>query len=256
MQLYSPQINPIFRKGKKNAAVLLLHGFTGTPDSMRTLANHLHHLGFTVSAPLLAGHGTTRENLARSNWKSWYKTAETAFIELSKNHEKVFVAGLSMGGVLALKLAQDHSEKVTGLSCLATPIFLASWVRILLPIISLSPLALVYKYQPKSNPDVKDPIAAKNYWSINDMPLSCINSLIDLQTIVRSRLDKIKTPTLLIHSRYDSTAPYESLGYITKHISSPITESLTLENSFHLITIDYEKDLVAEKTGEFFLRFA
>lgn len=255
MQVYNPQITSIFRKGKKTAAVLLLHGFTGTPDSMRHTANQLHDMGFTVSAPLLAGHGTTKEKLAESTWKNWYKTAETEFINLTKDYKQVFVVGLSMGGVLGLKLAQDHADKLTGLTCLATPVFLSSWVRVLLPLIATTPLGLFYQYQAKSNPDVKDPVAGKNYWSITDMPLSCIRSLMDLQTRVRAKLDQVTTPTLLIHSRYDSTAPYESMGYITQHISSTITETLTLENSFHLITIDYEKDLVAQKTGEFFLRF-
>lgn len=237
-----------------DAAVLLIHGFTGTPDSLRHLANHLNSIGFHVSAPLLNGHGKTRENLAKSDWKSWHKTCQTEFVELKRKHANVFIAGLSLGGVLGLKLAEQYPQNVTGLSCLATPAFLSTWVGVVMPFIINTPLKFIYPYQKKIEADVKDPIAKKNYWSIMDMPITCIHSLMKLQRIVRHNLTKVTCPTLLIHSRYDSTAPYESMNYIAKHISSKTTETITLENSFHLITIDYEKDLVNQKVGEFFLR--
>lgn len=253
---HNPQIDPIYKKGKKDAAVLLIHGFTGTPDAMRPLANHLHGLGFTVSAPLLDGHGTTKENLARSNAETWYQSSRQAFLTLQEQHSKVFVAGLSLGGVLALKLAQEYPQVIHGLSCLATPIHLHTWVRMAMPFVRYTPLKYLYSYQKKARLDVKDPLVVKNYWHVKEMPVNCIQSLMDLQEEVRNGLTKVISPTLIIHSRYDSTAPYESMNYICKHISAPVTETITLENSYHLITVDYEKDRVSEKTGEFFSRFA
>jgi len=255
MYHHNNQINPIFKNGSKDAAALLIHGFTATPDCLRPLANHLHSLGFTVAAPLLAGHGTTREHLAKTTWKDWYNSCQKVYLELLDQYNHVTIAGLSLGGVLALKLAQDYPQGVTALACLATPIFLNRWITTLLPVVVNSPLHYFYKYQKKADADVKDPNARKNYWSIQDMPLESIYSLTKLQHIVRQDLAKIITPSLLMHSRYDSTAPYESLNYISKHLSSKVTETVTLENSFHLITIDYEKDIVNEKVGDFFTRF-
>ncbi|HLD43798.1 MAG TPA: alpha/beta hydrolase, partial [bacterium] len=158
----------------------------------------------------------------------------------------------SLGGVLTLRLAQEHGDKISGIACLAAPAFLHKWVRATLPIVMRSPLRFVYRYQPKAQADVKDPIARKNYWSVDQMPLKCIHSLTELQKKVRAELKTVNNPALLIHSRYDATAPYESLDYFAKNISSKVIETVTLENSFHLITIDYEKDTVSQKVGEFF----
>ncbi|OVE81236.1 hypothetical protein BVY03_04295, partial [bacterium K02(2017)] len=105
---HNPQINPIFKKGNKDVGVLLIHGFTATPDCMRYLANHLNSLGFSVSAPLLAGHGTTKENLAKTNWQDWYESCHQIFRKMQQDYSHIFVAGLSLGGLLALKLAQDY----------------------------------------------------------------------------------------------------------------------------------------------------
>ena len=255
MHHHNAQINPIYRKGTNNSAILLIHGFTGTPDCMRYIANYLNKQGFTVYAPLLAGHGSTRENLAQTKWKDWYQTVKNAYQELHEDHPKVFVTGLSLGGVLTLKLAQDFPQTIDAIACLATPVFLSKMVHATLPVIMNSPMRFLYKYQRKADSDAKDPIARKNYWNIKDMPLTCISSLTKLQKVARRNMSKVLCPTLIMHSRYDSTAPYESMNYIAKNVSSSVTELVTLENSFHLITIDYEKDLVGRKVGKFFQRF-
>lgn len=252
---HNAQIDPIFKKGKADAAVLLLHGFTGTPDCMRPLANHLHYLGFTVSVPLLAGHGTTRENLEKSTWEDWYETAQRTYTELQEKHSHIFIAGLSLGALLTLKLAEDHPQAVDAIACLSTPLHLKSWVHWLLPLIVHTPLGQVYRYQRKMDIDIKDPLAKKNFWNIGDMPISCIYSITQLQKVVQQKLTRITAPTLLMHSRYDSTAPYDSMGIISNKIASRITETVTLENSFHQITLDYERSLVSQKVGQFFLRF-
>ncbi|MBF0104821.1 MAG: alpha/beta fold hydrolase [Deltaproteobacteria bacterium] len=251
---HNPQINPIYKKGSKDTAILLIHGFTGTPDCLRHLANHLHSLGYTVSAPLLAGHGTTRESLAKTGWKDWYQTCHSVFLEMQENHTHIFVAGLSLGGLLTLKLAEDYPQSINAIACLATPAFLNSWATVLLKIHAYTPLKRLRLYQKKSSPDVKNPVARKNFWNITDMPLSCIQSITGLQKKVCSNLHKVVCPTLIVHSRYDSTAPYASMNHISKNISAKVTETVTLENSFHLITIDYDKDLVSEKVGTFFGR--
>jgi carboxylesterase len=252
---YNPQIDPLFKRGTHGAAALLLHGFTGTPDSMRPTANRLHEAGFTVFAPLLSGHGRTSDTLAQTGWKEWYETARNAFEELITQHDKVFVCGLSLGGLLTLKLCHDLPEKIKAASCLATPLYLARWVKITLPLMRATPLRHFWKYQKKLGPDIKDPQAKMNFWNNDLMPLSCIKSIMDFQRILVPELTNIHTPLLLMHSRYDSTAPYNSMNRIAAKVTSSITETVTLENSYHVITIDYEKELVAQKVTDFFKRF-
>lgn len=252
---YHSQINPIYRKGKKDAAVLLIHGFTGTPDIMRPLANHLHEQGYTVLAPLLAGHGTTRENLAASTWQDWYGTCVAAFEDLKDDHQKIFVAGLSLGGILALKLAEDHPSAFRAAACLSTPLFLEKWVHYALPAIMSTPLRYIYRYQKKMTLDVKDQSVINNIWNITEMPIASIYSLTKLQKVVYKNLAKVIAPTLLIHARSDSTASYENMNVIAGGISSAVTETVTLENSHHLITVDFEKDVVNRKVADFFGRF-
>ena len=252
---HNPQIDPIFRQGTNGAGVLLLHGFTGTPDSMRPVANKLIHSGFTISAPLLAGHGTTPENLARTDWTTWFHSAQKAYMELHQKCSKIFVAGLSMGALLALKLAIDYPQSTVAIGCLATPLHLKSKISRLLPFIRHTPLRHLWKYQPKFSVDVKDPEAKENFWNINLMPLSCIYSLQDLQKLIHDSLPKVQTPILLIHSRHDSTSAYESMNEVAVKVSSTITETVTLENSYHIVTLDFDKELVAQKVTDFFGRF-
>lgn len=247
------QINPIFRKGHKDKAVILVHGFTGTPDLMRPLANHLYSKGFTVYAPLLAGHGSTKEKLAKTTWKDWYKTVQDTYLDFQQKYSQIHIVGLSLGGLLTLKLAEDY-DQIKSIACLATPIFLQKWVHAILPLVANTPLKYLYPYQKKVDIDVKNPQVKKNIWTLMSMPISCIYSLTELQGLVRKNLSKITIPTLLMHSRYDSTAPFESMSEIAKRISSKTTETIALENSFHLITVDYDKALVNEKVTDFFLR--
>lgn len=252
---HNPQIDPIFKRGTNGAGVLLIHGFTGTPDSMRPVVNKLHDDGFTVSAPLLAGHGTTPENLAETSWKDWFQSAQSAYMDLHEKCSKIFVTGLSLGALLTLKLAMEYPQSISAISCLATPLYLKSWASNLLPIIWHTPIRILYKFQKKLGVDIKDPMAKENFWNYDRMPISCIISITDLQKSLRDSLANIQTPVLLMHSRHDSTASYESMNEVASQASSAITETITLENSYHVITLDYERELVANKVSSFFERF-
>ena len=176
-------------------------------------------------------------------------------MELHQKCSKIFVAGLSMGALLALKLAIDYPQSTVAIGCLATPLHLKSKISRLLPFIRHTPLRHLWKYQPKFSVDVKDPEAKENFWNINLMPLSCIYSLQDLQKLIHDSLPKVQTPILLIHSRHDSTSAYESMNEVAVKVSSTITETVTLENSYHIVTLDFDKELVAQKVTDFFGRF-
>ncbi len=221
---------------------------------MRSVINRLHSQNFTVLAPLLEGHGTTPEQCSQTRWPDWFRSAQKAYLELSAQCSRVFVCGLSLGALLTLKLAIEYPS-LSGISCLATPLFFKPWVKNLLPIAASKPVGYLWKYQKKFGVDVKDPDAKANFWNYDLMPIPCINSIQELQILVEGSLSAVKSPALLVHSRHDSTAPYDSMSMVAKNISSPITESITLENSYHIITMDYEKEHVATKVSNFFTQF-
>lgn len=252
---HHPQIAPIFLEGTNNAGVLVVHGFTGTPDSVRPLVHKLHETGFTVSAPLLPGHGTSPEDLKTKTAKDWFSHVEKSFFELKEKVDTVFVAGLSMGALLTLKLAALHKNEMKAIACLATPLFLHSLPSIAFQVVWNSPLRFFYKYQKKKTVDMKDEEAKKNFWNYEKMPVNSIAEIVKLQKEVGRNLSKIEAPLLLVHAKNDSVAPYSSMNKVAGLVSSSVIEKITLENSYHLVTLDFEKDIVAQKVSEFFERF-
>ena len=252
MYPHSIQTNPIFKKASKSdKAVLLIHGFTSSPDIMRPVLNHLHEQGYTVYAPLLAGHGTTNENLKNSTKDDWLESAKQAYLKLSQDYQKISVVGLSLGGLLTLQLAILYPA-IKSICCLATPLVLESWIHTLMPIINHTPIKYLYQYQKKLGLDIKDKTQIKQIWSNSKIPIQGVSQIIDLQNQIKPNLWNITQPTLIIHSRYDKTAPYENLNLIAKGVSSQITETATLENSYHLLTMDYDRNFVCDKILDFF----
>ena len=146
--------------------VLLCHGFTGSPQTLRTWAEYVAGQGFSVSLPRLPGHGTTWQDLARTGWQDWYAEVDAAFGVLARRCEQTFVFGLSMGGCLALRLAEVHGSAVRGL-VLVNP-SLAADTKLLV-------LAPVLKYLPWTVPgiasDIKKPGASEVGY--DRVPLRC-----------------------------------------------------------------------------------
>ncbi|HCU26134.1 MAG TPA: hypothetical protein DF383_14055 [Deltaproteobacteria bacterium] len=238
------------------SGVLLLHGFTATPDSMRYLAETLHRAGFTVIAPLLAGHGTRAEHLEKTHWKDWYRSAENAFHTLRAECRSVMVAGLSMGGLLAAHLASHHRASVKALGLLATPLFLDGFlIRGLFPAIWKTPLKYFYKYQAKYIASINDPAARRRYQTYHKVPVASVANLLELQKIVRQELKHLHQPLIVLHSLHDETVPYGNLDYIKAIVASEEVETVTLKKSNHIITVDYEKELVAKRLRRFFKKY-
>jgi len=112
-------LEPISSRSSSQIGVLLLHGFTGSPASLRPWADHLVDENFSVELPALPGHATNWRDLNRTTWHQWYAAAKLALLKLSQDTEQVYVAGLSMGGALALRLAQHHTDIDFSESCVA-----------------------------------------------------------------------------------------------------------------------------------------
>lgn len=239
-----------------DAGVLLLHGFTGTPQCMRYLAKSFNEAKFTVSVPMLEGHGTSVEHFEQTNWQDWYKSAESAFQELKATCRTVMVAGLSMGGLLTAHLAHRHRRTIQAIGLLATPLFLDGFaVRNIFPVVWNSPLKKLYKYQSKAAPSIADPVARRRYQTYNKIPVGNVATLLELQAIVREELKHIHQPTMVIHSLHDTTVPYGNLDYIKAIVASEEVKTLTLKKSNHIITVDYEKEIVAKKLIKFFKKY-
>lgn len=166
--------------------------------------------------------------------------------------DSVCVAGLSLGGLLALKLATER--RVRRLALLATPVVFKGFVmETVLPMVGNSFLKEFYRYQPKFlGPAIHDPEGRKAFKSYTKMPIRSIMEIIRLQKDVRPRLKSITAPTLIVHAPRDTTAPYENMVYLKEHLGSKTVKTVTLKKSNHVLTLDYEKDIVAREAVSFF----
>jgi carboxylesterase len=236
---------PLFIRGNR-IGFLFIHGFTASPYEGREIAIRLNKQeGWTASVPLLPGHGTSPENLRGLTWKDWYVFTGQKFDELKETCEKIFVCGQSMGGSIALCLAAQYP--IDGLISLAGAAFLKDWRLILLP---LARHIMTYNHKSKG-PDIRNVALKSEVPSYSKYPVRSIDQLLQLLTHTRSELNKVTAPALLIHSRRDRTIHFSNLQYIYDHIASRQKQMVVLQNSYHVISIDVEKQIVFEKIHNF-----
>jgi carboxylesterase len=242
--------------------VLCLHGITGTPFEIRPLAEALGRRGCSVSAPMLAGHGATLADLAASTWADWLRSAEDALDSLQARvgGEPVAVCGFSMGGLLALRLARLHPERISALAVMSTPLrlrrFQVAGIRALgrLPI---DYCAYPYACVPKlAGSDISDVEMRYENPGLRAFPIAALRQLIDLMDTVREDLPAIRTPALVVHGRQDHTVPMEDSLELTGCLGSDVIERLWLDKSFHVVTLDVERDTVIDGVTRFFAQYA
>ncbi len=239
---------PVYLEGN-STGFLFIHGFTASPYEGRELANRLHkQAGWTVSVPLLPGHGTAPENLRNVNWLDWYGCIRDEYRKLNRRCENIFVCGQSMGATLAMHLATHYP--LDGLITLAGAAFLKDWRLVLLP---LARHLLTYHYKSKG-PDIRNRELKPEVPTYRKYPVRSVDQLLFMMNHVRTDLQEIEAPALLIHSRKDRTVSFENLQYIHDHISSEQKEMVVLEESYHVISIDIEKEIVFEKIFSFISR--
>lgn len=243
-----PDAQPFSFEGGKTG-VLVVHGFTGCTQSMRPLGEGLAKAGFTVAAPRLPGHGTSVEDLARRSWEEWTGEAEKALRELMERCDKVFVTGLSMGGTITCWLGEKYAAEVAGLM----PINAA--VARLNPLMPLTPFAKYFlKTTPGVGSDIKDPSAKESCY--DKVPVRAAAELYELMKITRRGLPKITAPVLVFTSREDHVVPPANGPYILEHVGSADKELVWLENSYHVATLDYDKELIVRRCVEFVTRLS
>ena len=223
---------------------------------MRPLGAALAGRGFPVRAVRLAGHATDVADLAGTRWTDWAASAEEGLAQLARDVPRVALAGMSMGALLALHLAATRPTEVAGLVLYGTPLFLGD-VRVrMLPWIARLPWAARrYATIPKEpGPDIADPVARAASRSYQAMPLTAILELLRLQGIVRRELPRVRQPALLLHGRHDHSVPLANLDQLRRGLGSRDVETHILERSWHVITVDYDRDEVAERTAAFLER--
>ncbi|MCW2810187.1 MAG: putative esterase [Friedmanniella sp.] len=218
--------------GSGPVGVLFCHGFTGSPASMVPWARVVEAAGFRVSVPRLPGHGTTWQELNRTAWTDWYAAVDAAFATLSAECEQVFVFGLSMGGALALRLAEQHGSAVAGLVLVNPAIHVADPRMKVLPVLRVLPsLAGI------SN-DIARPGVSEGAY--DRTPLRALYSQTGLWADVRANLARVDQPLLVYRSAQDHVVDPSSLALLQAGVSSTDTTYVTLARSYHVATLDYE----------------
>lgn len=217
--------------------VLLCHGLTGSPASLRPWATYLAAAGLTVEVPLLPGHGTTWQELNSTRWPDWYAAVERALLGLADQCDQVFVGGLSMGGCLALRLAQVHGEAVSGL-VLVNPAIASEDKR-------LRALPLLHRVVPSLSAlsgDIAKPGQDEIAYDRN--PLRALHSLTQLWKLVVADLPRVTQPLLIYRSDQDHVVDAKSLALIRAGVSSTDVTVVTIHDSYHVATLDHDAETI------------
>jgi len=233
-----------FAFGEGPVGALLVHGFTGSPQGLRALGEHLAEQGIAVAGPRLPGHGTAWEDLGAKRSDDWIEAAESAYEALRERTDEIFLVGLSFGAALCLDLAARKPDQVSGVVALAPFVMSKDPRRFLTPVIRL-----VVQSIPGVGNDVADPEMREIVY--DRVPVHAAGSMLQFTAKVRGGLDDVIAPLLIVHSRNDHTAHPANAELIHRSVSSADKRIEWLERSYHVITIDYDRDRVAELTADF-----
>jgi carboxylesterase len=233
-----------FEMAGGGTGVLLVHGFTGSPQSLRPWGEFLAAEGLAVSCPLLPGHGTRWQDMNRTRWPEWYAAAETAFAALRERCEAVFVMGLSMGGTLALLLAERHGANVAGAVTVNPSLTTERWHAPLAPV-----LAKIISSVPGIASDIKAPGVREVAY--DRTPVAAFASLRQLWAVTTPGLNKIVCPVLTFRSVIDHVVEPSSGRLLLAGATSCAIEERLLPNSFHVATLDNDKKTIFQGSLDF-----
>lgn len=243
-----PGAEPYRHEGGETG-VLLCHGFTGSPQPLRPWAEYLAERGLTVSLPLLPGHGTRWEDMQLTSWQDWYAEVDHELRVLRERCARVFVAGLSMGGALALRLAAKHGRDVTGV-IVVNP---ANKVH------GLSAYTLpLSRHLVRTTRGIASDIAKEHGVEIgyDRVPLHAAHSLRTFLRLVDGELPRVTQPLLLLRSAQDHVVPAADSARILSRVSSTDVTETVLEQSYHVATLDHDADRIFEESVAFIGRHA
>lgn len=237
---------PFSLKGLKTApAILLIHGYTGSPREMIWLGRQLNEAGYNVFIPRLPGHGTDKDDFLASDWQDWLRVVCENYINLNVTFETVYVGGLSMGALLALLIAAKFNpDKLF----MCAPAFTAYDSRV-----KYSPFLkfFIKKVATRKKNYDNDPEYARAIADYNGVEyLKKTADFYKIQKLALKNMGFVRSQTLTVLSKADQTVPFEVKDIIDKNLKTQ-NEYLILENSGHVVTNDTEKETVAKKIIEF-----
>jgi len=224
--------------------VLFVHGFTGSPQSVRGWAEKIHASGRTVVVPRLPGHGTTVQDLANYGPEEWVGTAEEALRGLFERCDKVFVCGLSMGGTICYDLATRYADRLAGLVVVNAPVYTRDPRAKLAPLLGRFNLFLRGPANDIAAPGVREV-------AYDRVSTKAAAKLIRYMGEVQRRLGRITCPALIFTSAQDHIVHPSNGEYVYDHISSTDKRHVVLERCFHVATLDLEADVIVHETEAF-----
>lgn len=259
---------------RRQTGILLVHGITGSPAEMKPLVRKLTAEGFEVACPPLAGHCSTLSELKQTRWTDWYNSLEIALDDLRTRCETVFVSGLSMGALLALKLAAGHREVISGVATLSATFFYDGWnvprlrQRFLLPLVIYSPLRFFLSYHEPSPYGIKDDRirtmidavyrgqceGLPETYGYSEFPGVTIRETFRLIAAAKRELATIVAPLLIVHSTEDDMASLKNAAFLADSVSSRLVEKFYIDDTYHVLTLDKRRDDVAARVAGFFIR--
>ena len=243
-----PGAEPYAHDGSE-VGVLLIHGFSSTPQSMRPWGEHLAAKGYTVRVPRLPGHGTTWQEMNRTRWEDWYAVADREFRALHEQCSHVFIGGLSMGGGLALALAQEHGPRVSGLVLVNPAVMFKDWRVRFVPLLK----NFVGGLESIANDIKKEGVTELAY---SHTPLKAGHSqLVAWKNLTRD-LPEVTQPVLLLRSVDDHVIPAESSAMVLSRISSEDVTEIVLHDSFHVATLDNDAPRIFDESVAFIERLS
>lgn len=229
---------PFYFEGNQ-VGILVIHGFTGSTQSMRPLGEAYAKAGYSVCGPRLKGHGTHYEDMEMTSYHDWIASVEEGLQWLKQHCETIIVTGLSMGGTLTLYLAENHSE-----------------IRAIIPInaaIEIPNMAVVQssdeRYLDAIGSDIKNPDSKE--LAYEKTPIRSVREIVELMGVVKENLDKISCPALIFVSGEDHVVPPNNSQTIYDEISSEAKQLCQLDNSYHVATLDYDQSIIIEHTLKF-----
>jgi carboxylesterase len=233
--------------GGRRIGVLLSHGLTGNPTSMTPWGSYLAERGYAVEVPLLPGHGTTWEDANTTSWADWYRTINGVFDKLRSEVDSVVVGGLSMGGAVALRLAADRGEQVSGIVVVNPALSSRRKDLLALPVLK----HLVGGFPAIGN-DIKKP--GGDEYPYPKTPLKALHTFVRQWKPLIADLPRITQPLLIFRSVDDHVVDSSSAPIITSGVSSrDVTERL-LEDSYHVATLDNDAPIIFEESAAFVAR--
>ena len=256
------------------SGVLLIHGLTGTPTEMRWVGQGLNRAGFTVYGMQLAGHCGDDEDLLSTRWHDWLQSVRDAVDRFRPTVRHLFVAGLSMGAVLALKLAVERPKEIDGLGIYGVNFRYDGWsiprlARLgtyLLPLARPLGIGRNRRFLEQPPYGIKDEKLRKFIFErmaggdsaaagLIGNPWHSLADMYELSGIVRRQLSQVCVPCIVIHAANDDIASAKNARLVIDRVNAP-AELILLENSYHMITIDRERNIVSQRSAEFFKRIA